>query len=216
MAVPPLDIYLSYRAAVFERRLAERKKHTLLQSACGRAAILLRSRRAAKSPGGMAVPTIHRAANAERWFKAAPTNPRGTPYVEAMEKHWRRRHDAAASTADRRRKAFAAIPDAFATKMPKFGLYSGPPRREATALCQARTGKIGLNGFLFKSKAFGVYSPLCRCGDAPETVEHLVFHCVLLEERQGKLRQLVGNTVLLRSRNDLEEVIRKPPLAQLG
>src|SRR5256885_8597132 len=40
-----------------------------------------------------------------------------------------------------------------------------------------RTGKIGLNSFLYYRKAPGYESPICICGNGPQTPEHLFTNC---------------------------------------
>ena len=50
-------------------------------------------------------------------------------------------------------------------------------KAESSALTQARTGKIGFRAFLFKRRVPGVATPLCECGEAPETVSYLLEGC---------------------------------------
>ncbi|EAQ90184.1 hypothetical protein CHGG_06803 [Chaetomium globosum CBS 148.51] len=50
-------------------------------------------------------------------------------------------------------------------------------KAKSTLLVQARTGKIGLRGFLFTRRVPEVVTPVCRCGMARETFEHLVLEC---------------------------------------
>ncbi|EAQ83345.1 hypothetical protein CHGG_09749 [Chaetomium globosum CBS 148.51] len=50
-------------------------------------------------------------------------------------------------------------------------------KAKSTLLVQARTGKIGLRGFLFTRRVPEVVTPVCRCGMARETFEHLVLGC---------------------------------------
>ena len=50
-------------------------------------------------------------------------------------------------------------------------------KAKSTLLVQARTGKIGLRGFLFTRRGPEVVTPVCRCGMARETFEHLVLEC---------------------------------------
>ncbi|EAQ83013.1 hypothetical protein CHGG_10831 [Chaetomium globosum CBS 148.51] len=50
-------------------------------------------------------------------------------------------------------------------------------KAKSTLLVQARTGKIGLRGFLFTRRVPEVVTPVCRCGMARETFKHLVLEC---------------------------------------
>ena len=57
---------------------------------------------------------------------------------------------------------------------------------EGSALCQARTEKIGLQGFLFRLNVPGVVSPSCPCGRGDQTAVHLFAECV--DDRSRMLR----------------------------
>ena len=56
-------------------------------------------------------------------------------------------------------------------------LYSGLTKAQSSVLVQMRTGKIGLNAFLFYRKVPGYETPLCTCGQGPQTPEHLFTTC---------------------------------------
>jgi hypothetical protein len=62
-------------------------------------------------------------------------------------------------------------------------------KHESSLLVQIRTGKVGLRAFLFARKVPEVATPHCRCGDAPETPQHLVLDCVELTEARRQLQQ---------------------------
>lgn len=53
--------------------------------------------------------------------------------------------------------------------------YTGLSAAEAAALFQARVGKIGLNSFL--SSIDRADTARCPCGEAPETVHHIIMQC---------------------------------------
>jgi hypothetical protein len=59
-------------------------------------------------------------------------------------------------------------------------IHEGLTPVERTALVQARTGKIGLNAYLYTIKK--VPSSFCACHRAPETLEHLLLYCSQWEE----------------------------------
>ena len=56
-------------------------------------------------------------------------------------------------------------------------LYEKLTRAEGSALCQARTEKIGLQRFLFQRKVPGIASPACSCGRGDQTAAHLFVEC---------------------------------------
>ena len=59
--------------------------------------------------------------------------------------------------------------------------HQGLRKHESSLLTQVRTGKVGLRAFLFEKKVPGIATPLCRCGEAPETAAYLVLNCPELE-----------------------------------
>ena len=80
-------------------------------------------------------------------------------------------------------------------------------------MIQIRTGKIGLRGFLHRRGVPAVPSPLCSCVGAPETAEHLIIRCPETEEAREQLVRAVAPEPL-RSRRDLEAILRHPLHAQ--
>ena len=60
-------------------------------------------------------------------------------------------------------------------------------------LTQARTGRIGLRGFLFQRRVPEVVTPLCDCGIAEETVEHLIRGCPALPEQDLQALVAIGD-----------------------
>ena len=65
-------------------------------------------------------------------------------------------------------------------------VYDDLTKRQASILAQLRTGMTPLNGYLHNIKA--VESNLCECGEAVESREHFVFHCV----RWSEQRKILG------------------------
>ena len=68
-----------------------------------------------------------------------------------------------------------------------------------------QTGQIGLRAFLFSKGVPKVSSPICPCGVALETPEHLILHCQIWAEPRAELRQLVL-PLLLRTTRDLAAI----------
>jgi len=84
-------------------------------------------------------------------------------------------------------------------------LYEGLTKAESSILCQARTGKIGLRAFLHLRGVPGV-DPICPCGEAPQTAEHL-FLCQ--DEKSRELRRLG-----YRSEREVRQAFREPKMAK--
>ena len=67
-------------------------------------------------------------------------------------------------------------------------LYQGLKKAHSSILCQARTGRIGLRAFLFQRGVPEVNTPVCPCGEGPQTPEHLFSEC--LDPRSTPLRAM--------------------------
>jgi hypothetical protein len=73
-------------------------------------------------------------------------------------------------------------------------------KHESAALVQIRTGKIGLNAFLFDCRVPDIMSPNCECGNR-ETAAHIILHCPLLAAKRDGLTRDLGRP--LRTHRDL-------------
>jgi len=65
-------------------------------------------------------------------------------------------------------------------------MYDDLSKRQASILAQLRIGMSLLNDYLHKIKA--VETNLCDCGEAVESREHFIFHCV----RWSEQRKILG------------------------
>ena len=75
-----------------------------------------------------------------------------------------------------------------------------------------RTGKIGLNSFLFNARVQDVPTPLCSCGTARETAFHMATECQIHEpRRQGLLNALAPRA--LRTMSDFTAALHDPSAA---
>ncbi len=74
-----------------------------------------------------------------------------------------------------------------------------------------RTGKIGLNSFLFRRRVPDIESPLCSCEQAAETVQHLVTSCILRSIEQEELRAELASP--MRTSRDLDIALQDPETA---
>jgi hypothetical protein len=62
-------------------------------------------------------------------------------------------------------------------------MYDNLSKRQASILAQLRTGMTPLNGYLHNIRA--AETNLCACGEAGESREHFIFHCVRwIEQRK--------------------------------
>lgn len=90
--------------------------------------------------------------------------------------------------------------------------HRGLRKHESSVLTQLRTGKIGLRAFLFQRRVPDVPTPLCRCGTARETPEHLALDCPDEEEGRAALRRAIAPRALRTSR-DFAEATADPETA---
>lgn len=78
-------------------------------------------------------------------------------------------------------------------------LYDELQRCESDVVSQLRTGMAGINGYLHKIGA--IESDMCDCGQAVETVEHILFRCTKWDAQREYLRRIgltkIGNPSFL-------------------
>ncbi len=89
--------------------------------------------------------------------------------------------------------------------------HRGLLKHESSTLIQMRTGKIGLNSFLFRRRVPDIESPLCSCEQAAETVQHLVTSCILRSTEQEELRAELASP--MRTSRDLDIALQDPGTA---
>lgn len=56
-------------------------------------------------------------------------------------------------------------------------LHSELPKCLSSLLIQMRTGKIGLRKYLHGRKVPDISTPTCQCGQAPQSMTHVLAHC---------------------------------------
>jgi hypothetical protein len=83
-------------------------------------------------------------------------------------------------------------------------------KHKALILMQARTGYIKMAEFLFRRHVPDIPSPLCSCGHAPETPEHVLLCCSETEDNRQKIRQKIA-LIALRIRKNLAQLTIKYP-----
>jgi hypothetical protein len=84
------------------------------------------------------------------------------------------------------------------------------PKHKALVLMQARTGCMEMAKFLFRRHVPDIPSPLCNCGHASETPEHVLLRCSGTEDDRQEIRQKVA-PIALRTRRDLAQLTIKYP-----
>ena len=89
-------------------------------------------------------------------------------------------------------------------------LHDNLRKAESSIAVQLRTGVIGLAATLSKLRVPGYKSGLCLCGQASETVRHLIVHCERQSHRRDQLRidGVLDLNNLLNTRDRLKKVTK--------
>jgi hypothetical protein len=183
---PPLDLYLNYHRAKFERRTKATPVGKVIEEAERR----VRSRFDPLGRNRKRRKLDKDKKTLEEW---AGENPR-KDLEETLWEEWGQRIKI--KEKERRERGVEVGLErggiaCFRAQKPWIALkkyvqrHDGLRKAESSALIQARTGKIGLKAFLFQRKVPGIPTPLCDCGGAPETVGHLLEGCEAHEPPQG-------------------------------
>jgi hypothetical protein len=91
-----------------------------------------------------------------------------------------------------------------------YKLYKDLYKHQAFVLMQVRIGCMKMIDFLFQRHVPNVLTPLCNCGKAPETPEHVFLHCNKIAEKREIIWQQVA-PIALRIRQNLIQLIFKYP-----
>jgi hypothetical protein len=75
---------------------------------------------------------------------------------------------------------------------------------------QARIKYMEMAEFLFRRHVSDVPSPLCSCGKASETLEHVLLYCPETEENRQDTRKKIA-FIALRTRRNLAQLSTKHP-----
>jgi len=183
---PPLDLYLNYYRAKFERRTKATPAGKVIEEAERRVRsrfdLLGRSKKKKRLDKDKEILVEWRGDDPKKDLE------------EVLWEEWGRR--VKEKEEERRRRGVEVGLErggvaCFRAQKPWIALkkyvqrHDGLRKAESSALIQARTGKIGLKAFLFQRKVPGIPTPLCDCGGAPETVGHLLEGCEAHEPPQG-------------------------------
>ena len=180
---PPLDLYFNKRLVDFETRLKESGMGAKINHVCRKIKSQLRNRRGRPR---IPKPIPNYETWATTWAPPPPPppppppgrNPKEPPKPSdlALIRDWKQRWEAHNPCRGYMgRVADQVLETAF--KGGHLELHSGLTKAQSSVLIQMRTGKIGLNAFLFHRKVPGYETPLCTCGQGPQTPEHLFTTC---------------------------------------
>jgi hypothetical protein len=89
-------------------------------------------------------------------------------------------------------------------------IYKDMPKHEALVLMQAWTKCVKIAEFLFRRHIPDVPSPLCSCGRAPETPEHVLLYCPETKKNRQNTRKKIA-FIALRIRRNLAQLLTKHP-----
>lgn len=203
--IPPFDLWLNGRVAYFQARLELTGIGQQIKDACTIIKLRIRARRKrqrrrtagevpAKTPG------TKRRIWVEKWA--------GTQLS-----HWDQRVDrrVLADWKDRWKdavdklgrveqlgtgpvKRWVTLVDTPPTKQ-VLKLHEGLRKAESSLLIQVRTGKIGLNKFLYSRRVPGYSTAQCQCRGGEETPRHIALFCIREADRRYSLRPAGGGPV---------------------
>lgn len=190
--VPPIDIWLNSKLYTFVNTYEGSGLAGISRDRCNNARDRLRRSRRRRTEIGP--PTARPPATFEKKAnKALEWNARGPAWndekvLETWTERWkleqtkrsRGRHGAVVTTADK--------PPSGDT----LSLHDGLAKSESSLLIQMRTECIGLNAFLFERRVPGA-DPGCECGQAQETVKHIIGFCPLRQTERLRLRERLGH-----------------------
>ena len=181
---PPLDLYFNKRLADFEARLKASGMGAKIERACWKIKAQLRNRRGRSRVPKL--PLFDYGAWATAWAPEPPPPPPPPPGRKAkkppkpsdlaLARDWKQRWEAYnPRRGPMGRAADQALPKAFQGS--HLRLHEDLTKAQSSALIQMRTGKIGLNAFLYYRKVPGFETPSCTCGSGLQTPEHLFTDC---------------------------------------
>ena len=150
---------------------------TLLYNVTATIASLLRRRRRRRSR-----PETHRNPDEEmqQWVTRWAGEERSKKgRLQRVEQEWRARW--ASQTQGRPPRYLGDIQAAdlnptFQDKQPLLK-HKQCPKHISSMITQLRTGRVGLRAFLFQRKVPNIITPICSCGEAPETTYHVLLNC---------------------------------------
>jgi hypothetical protein len=116
---------------------------------------------------------------------------------KAWNKSW------AATPRGKPTRRLVPAPDAKVVK----GLYKDMNKASSSVLIQLRTGRIGLNHFLYKIKARE--NDVCSCELGSQTPKHVLLECPLWTEYRQQMWDKIGD-----KQTDFDTLISNPKMAK--
>jgi hypothetical protein len=173
--VPPIDLYLNKRRADFISRMEATGKARIVRETCRALGSHLK-RRQRRRPAREADQSQDDISTASTWATTWQAGADSTR--DAMLRDWKDRWQRQSASRHRGRALWVREPADINPQFSKKALarHKHLAKHESSMLTQIRTGKIGLNAFLYKCNVPGV-TPECACGEAPETARHLLIDC---------------------------------------
>ena len=188
---PPLDLYFDKRLADFESRLEKTGMRQKIISACAVIAIALRNRRHRPCPTKSFDHSRWAKSWIQRWApneitENNPEKPSTVALKRAWEARWNLKPRRPQSDPQSRASDLAAG-QAF-NQEGLLALHKGLKKAQSLALVQARTGKIGLQAYLFHRHILKADTDQCPCRNGVQTPEHLFINCT--DKKSASLRAL--------------------------
>jgi hypothetical protein len=200
MVVSLFDLYLDKWVADFEHCIEASGISQLFRAAGARAAEIVAGRRRQHRRGAPELTSRDQRIQAIRRWMGTKKNTE-----KVMLEAWRRRWREATRKSRRGDLAARRGPD-----LTNHKVYKDLYKHQASVLMQVRIGRVGMADLLFQRHVPDVPTPLCSCGEAPETPEHVLLHYNKTAEKREIMRQRVGPNAL-RTRRDLAQLIFKYP-----
>lgn len=209
LGVPPLDIYLNERVAAYHERIENQQTARLIRTASAAAARWIK-RKKRKTPWRKPMQELKSWATA--WMPPtfeAQWGPGSAPVRSTIEwnARWNRLDLESMDQRTTNRRQAAETEPIFSGQATA-RLHHGLNKYESSMLIQLRTGRLGLRQFLFERHVPEVATPLCRCGLAPETAEHIFLKCELYRAARASLQNPP------RTRRDLHSMLSTQGPAQ--
>ena len=199
--IPPLDLYLNKRAALAERRFEAGPVASQVRLATMAATAALSIPRSRRGPRPQR-PQHYRRPDEEKQGWLARWAPHTDRVEDVLQREW---HHRWISQPSHRHPVPAAEVPPYAKVSAALRKHRGCFKYESSCLTQLRTGKIGLNGFLFERNVPTVNTPYCRCGADVETVQHIFLECRENEVKRATLPLRIRTAQDLRTALDLPQ-----------
>jgi len=214
--ITPIDIHLNYQQARTRERLQGSNTTKIIHEACRKIKDSLHGRRGRRkvsqaTPGEKknrwATKVIEQAtaANVHQPNRRVNTQ---TSLQQHFQNIWQQRWEAYRQKVPPNRRTPAQQDDDL---QHRWKLHEGASKGESSLMIQIRTEQIGLRAYLAKRKVPGI-GPECDCGEALQTLKHIVLACPNTSENRTEWLQRAGTTdyrVLTSTKRGLRMLARR-------